>query len=200
MQVVNIKAESRTALGKKGAKATRKQGMIPCVLYGGDEVVHFSTTLNEIRDLIYTPDFKLAEVEVDGKPFRCIVKDKQFHPVNDQIIHLDFLRLAEGNAVKVQVPVRFRGTSPGVKSGGKLIQNVRTVKIKALPENIVDELTVDISGLELGQSIRIRDIQPGEGIEILNAPGIPIATVEIPRALRSAQQAAAAAAAPAKKK
>lgn len=197
MQVVNIKGELRSDLGKKGAKATRNNGQIPCVLYGGKEVVHFSTTYNEIRHLIYTPDFKIAQVEVDGKPFRCIVKEKQFHPVNDQIIHLDFLRLEEGHPVKVNVPVRFKGTSPGVKSGGKLIQNVRTVKIKALPENIVDELTVDISGLELGQSIRVRDVSPGEGVEILTAPGVPIATVEIPRALRSAQQAAAA---PAKKK
>lgn len=200
MQVVNIKGEIRTALGKKGAKATRNQGLIPCVLYGGDEVVHFATTLNEVRQLIYTPDFKVAEVEVDGKPFRCIVKDKQFHPVNEQIIHLDFLRLAEGHLVKVEVPIRFKGTSPGVKSGGKLIQNVRKVKIKALPENIIDEVTVDISNLELGQSFRIRDIKLGEGIEVLNAPGVPVATVEIPRALRSAQQAAAAAATPAKKK
>lgn len=193
MQAVNIKGELRTELGKKGAKATRDNGQIPCVLYGGKEVVHFSTTLSEVRSLIYTPDFKVAQVEVDGKPFRCIVKAKQFHPVTDQIIHLDFLRLEEGHLVKVEVPVRFKGTSPGVKNGGKLIQKVRTVKIKALPENIVDELTVDISSLDLGQSIRVRDIEPGEGIEILNAPGTPVATVEIPRALRSAQQAAAAA-------
>lgn len=200
MQVVNIKGEIRTDLGKKGAKATRNQGLIPCVLYGGDEVVHFSTTLNEVRHLIYTPDFKVAQVEVDGKPFRCIVKDKQFHPVNDQIIHLDFLRLAEGHPIKVEVPIRFKGVSPGVKSGGKLLQKMRTVKLKALPENVIDEIIVDISHLELGQSIRVRDIKAGEGVEVLNAPGIPVATVEIPRALRSAQQAAAAAAAPPKKK
>ncbi|MFN7117112.1 MAG: 50S ribosomal protein L25/general stress protein Ctc [Saprospiraceae bacterium] len=197
MQVVNIKGELRADLGKKGAKATRDNGKIPCVLYGGNEVVHFATTLNEVRHLIYTPDFKVAQVEVDGKPFRCIVKEKQFHPVNDQIIHLDFLRLEEGHPVKVEVPVRFRGSSPGVKNGGKLLQKVRTVKIKALPENIVDELTVDISQLDLGQSIRVRDVKPGEGVEILTSPGVPIATVEVPRALRSAQQAAAA---PAKKK
>lgn len=197
MQVVTIKGEIRTDLGKKGAKETRDNGKIPCVLYGGKEVVHFSTTLNEVRHLIYTPDFKVANVEVDGKPFRCIVKEKQFHPVTDQIIHLDFLRLEEGHSVKVEIPVRFQGTSPGVKNGGKLLQKIRSVKIKALPENIVDELTVDISHLDLGQSIRIRDIQPGDGIEILNAPGTPVATVEIPRALRSAQQAAAE---PAKKK
>ncbi len=192
MQVVKIKGELRQELGKKGADATRKKGMIPCVMYGASEVVHFSTTLNDVRSLIYTPDFKVAEIEVEGKTFRCILKDKQFNPVKDTIQHLDFLILIEGRPVKVDVPVRFRGTSPGVKVGGKLIQKVRTVKIKALPEKLVDELTIDISTLELGQSIRIRDLDVVEGVEILNSPSIPVATVEIPRALRSAQQAAAA--------
>ncbi|MDX1943358.1 MAG: 50S ribosomal protein L25 [Saprospiraceae bacterium] len=183
----------RNDLGKKGAKAVRKEGLIPCVMYGAQEVVHFSTTLSDVRHLIYSPDFKIAQVEVEGKSFKCILKDKQFNPVTDDIQHLDFLLLIDKRPIKVEVPIRFKGTSPGVKSGGKLLQKVRTVKIKATPEKLVDELTVDISHLELGQSIRIRDVQPGEGIEILNAPGTPIATIEIPRALRSAQQAAAAA-------
>ncbi|HMO38991.1 MAG TPA: 50S ribosomal protein L25 [Saprospiraceae bacterium] len=200
MQVIAIKGQPRTDLGKRGANAARKQGMIPCVMYGGKEVVHFMTSPSEVRHLIYTPDFKLAEVEVDGKTFKCILKDKQFHPVNDEIRHLDFLILQDKHPVKVEIPIRFRGSSPGVKLGGKLQQNLRTVKIKTTPENLVDELTADISTLELGQSIRIRDMKPGEGIEILSAPGTPIATIEIPRALRSAQQAAAAAAAGGKKK
>ncbi len=192
MQVITIKGESRNELGKKGANSTRKQGLIPCVMYGLNEVIHFSTTPNEVRHLVYSPDFKIAQVEVDGKNFKCILKDKQFNPVTDSIMHLDFLMLVEGRPVKVEVPVRFKGTSPGVKSGGKLLQKVRKVKIKATPEQLVDELMVDISHLELGQSIRIRDVKAGEGVEVLNSPGTPIATVEIPRALRSAQQAAAA--------
>lgn len=193
MQVIEIKGQIRNDLGKKGAREARKQEMIPCVMYGAKEVVHFTTTPSAVKNLVYTPDFKVAEVEVDGKKFKCILKDKQFHPVTDAIQHLDFLMLIEGHPIKVEVPIRFKGVSPGVKSGGKLVQKLRTAKIKALPEKLVDEVTVDISKLEMGQSIRIREIEPGEGIEILNSPGVPIATIEIPRALRSAQQAAAAA-------
>lgn len=194
MQVITIQGQIRNDLGKKGAKNIRKEGLIPCVMYGANEVVHFTTKASEVKNLIYTPDFKVAEVVVDGKPFKCILKDKQFHPVSDSILHLDFLMLIDDHPVKVNVPIRFRGTSPGVKSGGKLIQTVRSVKIKAMPDKLVDELLVDISKLELGQSIRIRDIEPGDGLELMSAPGTPIATIEIPRALRSAQTAAAAAA------
>lgn len=194
MQVVTIKGQFRDDLGKNGAKKIRKEGAIPCVMYAKEEVIHFSTTPNEVKDLIYTPEFKLAEIVIDGKSFRCIVKETQFHPITDAIMHMDFLILTEDRPVKVKVPVRFKGTSPGVKSGGKLVQNVRLVKIKALPEHLVDTVYVNISSLEMGQSIRVRDIEPGEGIEMLSAPGIPIATVELPRAMRSAQSAAAKAA------
>lgn len=195
MQVVTIQGQLREDLGKNGAKKARKAGHIPCVMYAKDEVIHFMTTPTEVKDLIYTPEFKLAEVVIDGKPFKCIVKDKQFHPITDAIVHLDFLILTEERPVKVEVPVRFKGTSPGVKSGGKLVQKVRLVKIKALPEKLVDTVYVDISQLEMGQSIRIRDIEAGEGIEMLNSPGVPIATIEMPRAMRSAATAAAKAAA-----
>ncbi len=194
MQVVTIQGQLREDLGKNGAKKARKEGSIPCVMYAKDEVIHFTTMPKEVKDLIYTPDFKLAEVVIDGKPFKCIVKDKQFHPITDAIVHIDFLILTDERPVKVEVPIRFKGSSPGVKSGGKLVQALRLVKIKALPEHLVDTVSVDISKLEMGQSIRIRDIEPGEGIEMLNSPGVPIATIEMPRAMRSAQMAAAKAA------
>ena len=189
MQTVAIKGEARTDLGKKFTKSVRNEGKIPCVLYGKDEVAHFSTTLKDIKSIVYTPEFKVAEIELAGNTYRCILKDVQYHPVTDEILHIDFLKLIDGHPVKVEVPIKFTGTSPGVKSGGKLIQQVRRIKIKTVPEKIVDELTLDISSLELGQSIRVRDIQAIEGIEIMNSPGIPVALVEIPRALRSAAAA-----------
>lgn len=192
MQVITINGQIRKDLGKKGAKAVRDQEQIPCVLYGGDEVVHFSTTPADVRHLIYSADFKIAEVVVDGKPFKCILKDKQFHPVTDAILHLDFLRLVDNQPVKVEVPLRFKGTAAGVKAGGKLLQKLRTVKIKTIPQKLVDEINLDVSHLELGQSVRVRDIAAIEGVEILNSPSIPVATIEIPRALRSAAQAEAA--------
>ncbi len=186
MEVVAIKGQGREGLGKKAAKAARNNGRIPCVMYGGGEAVHFTTSPTEVKNLVYSGDFKLAEIEVDGVSHKCILKAIQFHPVNEAILHIDFLRLIGGHPVKVEVPLRFKGTASGVKAGGKLLQTVRKVKIKTTPEHLVDELSVDISHLELGQSIRIRDIKPTEGVEIINSPGIPIATIEIPRALRSA--------------
>ncbi|MEL7220793.1 MAG: 50S ribosomal protein L25, partial [Bacteroidota bacterium] len=150
---------------------------------------HFTTTHKAVKPLIFTPDFKIGQVEVDGKTYRCIVKDVQWHPVTDEIVHIDFLRLIDGHPVKLQIPVTFTGTSPGIRAGGKLQQAVRRVSIKTTPENIVSKLTLDISSLELGQAIRVRDIEAIDGVEIMNPPGMPIATVEVPRALRSAATA-----------
>lgn len=189
MKTVAVAGKIRSAVGKKAAKAVRNNGEIPCVLYGGGKEIHFSTTLKEVKDLIYSPDFKLAEINLDGQSYKGILKETQFHPVTDEIVHVDFLQLVEGRKIKVEIPIKFTGTSAGLKSGGKLLQNVRRVKIKTTPEHLVDELTLDISSLGLGQSIRVRDIATHKGIEILNSPGIPLATVEIPRALRSATAA-----------
>ena len=189
MEAVAVSGQIRTDLCKKATKAIRNAKRIPAVLYSKDEVIHFSTTHNAVKSLVFTPDFKVTDVEVDGKTYRCIVKDIQWHPVSDEIIHLDFLHLSDGHTVKLQVPVRFTGVAPGIRAGGKLQQAVRRVTVKTVPEKMVTELTLDISKLELGQSIRVRDIAPIEGIEIMNPPGTPVGTIEIPRALRSAAAA-----------
>jgi large subunit ribosomal protein L25 len=194
MEYVTIKGDAREKLGKKWARAARREGAIPCVLYGGDEVIHFTTTHAQVKALVYTPAFKVAKLEINGQTIDCILKDIQFHPVTDAIMHIDFLRLVEGRTVKLQVPVRFIGASPGVKLGGKLQQKVRRIKIKTTPEYMVDALELDVSKLEMGHSIRVRDIKALEGIEIMQAPGTPVATVEIPRSMRSAEAGAAAAA------
>ncbi|MEL7163213.1 MAG: 50S ribosomal protein L25 [Bacteroidota bacterium] len=191
MQTVQVSGEVRENLGKKYSKATRREGLVPAVLYGAGDPVHFTIKPLDVRALIYSPEFKIAELTVNGKTHRAIVKDYQFHPVTDQLRHIDFLALQDGHPVKVQVPVTFEGTSPGVRGGGKLQVAVRRVKIKTTPENLVDKVVLDISELELGSAIRVRDIQPMEGVEIMNPGGTPVATVEVPRALRSAATAAA---------
>ncbi|MCI5081849.1 MAG: 50S ribosomal protein L25 [Saprospiraceae bacterium] len=191
MESIAVSGQPRTETGKKASNKDRANQNIPCVLYGGDEVQHFTTTFNQVKPLIYTPDFKLAEIELGGTKLKAIVKDVQWHPVTDEVIHIDFLRLVDGHPIKLQVPVRFKGSSPGVKLGGKLIQNLRRIKIKTTPEHMVGELFLDISKLELGHSIRVRDIEPNEGVEIMNPPATPVALVEIPRALRSAAAAEA---------
>lgn len=195
MDYVSVAAEKREDLGKKGNKAVRKEGKIPAVLYGGANTVNLKVEPMAVRDVIYTPDFKLAELDVDGSKHKCFVKDIQWHPVTDEILHIDFLELVEGKPVKVNVPVRYKGTSPGVKVGGKLMTQMRSVKIKCTPENLVDELHLDISGLELGQAIRVRDIEVPANIEVMSVAAAPVANVEVPRALKSAATAEAKAAA-----
>lgn len=191
MNTVSINVTPRTDLGKKATKATRREGLIPCVMYGGNDPMHFTTTHNDVKSLIYTPDFKVAEVNVDGGTHKCIIKDVVFHPVKETVQHIDFLRLTDGTPVKVELPVRFKGSSPGVRAGGKLIQSMRRIKVKALPENLVDELVLDIGSLELGDAIRVRDIDAVEGIQVMSPGATPVASVEVPRALRSAATAAA---------
>lgn len=197
MDSVTIVTQERAEVGKKGAKAVRKEGLVPAVVYGGDKVYHFSASQKDFKPLVYTGDFKLANIEMDGKSLKCIVKEMQFHPVTDNLVHIDFLELVPNKSFKVELPVKFKGSAPGVRTGGSLNQKVRRVKVKTTPEKLVSELFVDISALELGSSVRVRDIEVGDGIELMTAEAIPVASVEIPRALRSAaseeEDAAAAA-------
>ena len=200
MEVVKVSGDVRENLGKKASKDARRNGKVPAVVYGIGGPVHFSIDPLSVRDLVYTPEFKLAELNVGGEVYRTIVKDYQFHPVTDELRHIDFLALEDGRTIKVEVPVTFEGTSPGVRGGGKLQVSVRRIKIKTTPEHLVDHVSLNISKLELGQSIRVRDIAPIEGVEIQNPGGQPIATVEVPRALRSAATAEKKAAEQAAKK
>ena len=190
MQTVSFTAEKRPE-GVKAA-AIRKEGRIPAVLYGPDVLEQISVIQNDVKHLIFTPDFKMGEVEVGGAKHKCIIKDIQYHPVTDNIRHIDFLALKPGTKVKLSIPVRFKGVSPGVKSGGSLMVSVRRVKVKADPANLVDELFVDISELELGDAVRVRDIEKVDGIELLVDGATPVAIVEVPRALKSAEAEAEA--------
>ncbi|HKK73881.1 MAG TPA: 50S ribosomal protein L25 [Saprospiraceae bacterium] len=191
MEIVAVSGKLRKEVGKKASAKVRAEGLIPCVMYDAEQVIHFSADFKDVKKLIYTPKFKLAELTIDGKTHKCILKDYQMHPVTDEVTHIDFLHLVEGNPVKIEVPIQFTGSSPGVKSGGKLQRLVRRVKIKVYPNYIIDKVVLDVSSLEMGQSIRIRDIDPIEGVEVMTSPGVPVAIVDVPRAMRSAQTAAA---------
>ena len=184
MANVIINGILRSDTGKKASKAARNAGEVPVVMYGPKEVYHFTAKTTDFKGIIYTPDFKIAEVHFEGKTYRCILKDKQFHPISEQLLHVDLLILTDGHPLRVNIPLRFRGSSPGVKVGGKFMQQVRTIKVKTVPEKLISEVIIDISKLELGQSVRVRDIDVIEGVEIMSAPGTPVATVEVPRALR----------------
>ena len=184
MEIVSISTATRSDVGRKGTKAVRNSGAIPAVLYGGGEVKHFSTSIKDVKPLIYTPAFKVAELDIDGAKHKAIVKDIQFHPVTDAVMHMDFLKLIDGVKVKVNLPIKYEGTSPGVKEGGKLLSALRTVRVKTVPEKLVDKLIADISTTKLGESIRVRDLIVGEGIEVMTDPNIPVAAVNVPRVLK----------------
>ncbi len=186
MKSIAITGNQRTDFGKKSTKLTRREGLVPCVIYGSGNNVHFTSDSKSFKNLVYTPDFKVANITVDGNDYKCIVKAIQFHPVTDKIQHIDFLQLVDGNKMKVEIPIRFKGVAPGTKAGGKLTQKLRRVKIKTTPEYLVDELFVDISDLQLGSSVKVKDIELKEGMALETSAGIPVASVEVPRALRSA--------------
>jgi large subunit ribosomal protein L25 len=185
MEVIKVKGEIRTDLGKKATKALRQEGLIPCNLYGKNTSLHFSANPIDFKDLIYTPDFKKAEIELDGEMHRCILKKVDFHPVTDEILHVDLLKLVEGRKVRVQIPVHLQGTAPGVTDGGRLVQTLRKVEIKTTPENLINELFIDVSEMVMGDTVRVRDIGEDENFEIVNHPSIPIASIQVPRTIKT---------------
>jgi large subunit ribosomal protein L25 len=188
MKTLEIIGFKRANLGKKESKDLRAEGNAPCVLYGGDEQVHFYAPMILFRDLVYTPDAHLVDLNIEGKKYSCILQDIQFHPVSETILHADFLQLFEDKPVKMDIPVKYEGTAPGVIAGGKLISKLRKITVKALPANLPDYIPVDISKLALGKSVKVNEVKP-ENFEVLNNPHTSIATVEIPRALRGKQTA-----------
>lgn len=183
MKTITIEGKAREAIGKKNAKLIRREQLVPCVLYGGDKNLHFSANSKEFKTLIYTPEFYKVNLSVDGGTYDAIVKDVQFHPVKDNITHVDFLELKEGRSFTTEIPVKLEGTSPGVKEGGKIAVKVRKLSVKCTPDSLVESIPVDISQLVLGKSVRVGDVKI-DGVEILNSPGIPVVSCEIPRALK----------------
>ncbi|MBK9270194.1 MAG: 50S ribosomal protein L25 [Saprospiraceae bacterium] len=192
METVRIQGLLRDKNGKEAAKRYRAQGLVPCVLYSKDDHVQFCVNPADLKHLVFSPDFKVAEIDIQGKAYKCILKEIQWHPVTDAVVHIDFLQLIPSVPVKVELPIRLKGAAQGVKSGGKLIQRMRMVKIKTVPENLISEMQADVTNLDLGQTMRIRDIRTEKGVEILTPAATPIVSIEIPRALKTAEAAAPA--------
>lgn len=190
MKSIAISGSRRENVGKRDAKELRYQGQVPCVLYGGNEQVHFAVFAADLKGLVYTPDAMMVDLNIEGKQYKAIMQDIQFHPVTDLILHIDFLELISNKPVVMSIPVRFTGTSPGVKAGGKLVQKLKAIRVKGLPADLKDTVEVNIDQLELGKSIRVSDISL-EKLEILNSKADSVVTVETSRALREAEAAAA---------
>lgn len=189
MEIVKLEAQKREHVGKKATKATRGSNLVPCNLYGGGENISFAVDYNPLKKGIYTDKFMIFELNIGGSKKRAIVKEIQFHPVSDLMLHVDFQELVDGKQVKTEVPLITKGFSKGQQAGGKLEVKLRKIKIKTDAKSIPSFLEIDVTSLELGKSLRVRDI-PVNGFEILNSPAIPVVTISIPRALRSAQASA----------
>ena len=197
MKTITIEGQLRTETGKKNTRALRSQGLVPGVIYGGSQEVNFAAPVLSFKNLVYTAEFQLAEINVDGKSYRCILKDVQLDKVTDQLAHLDFLELVEDKKVVATIPIHFTGTAAGVKGGGKLVTKMKTLKVKTFPKHLKEFIDVDLTNLELNQNIRVEDVKD-PNYEILNSPRIPIASVVMTRQLKQEEAATApAAAAPA---
>jgi large subunit ribosomal protein L25 len=195
MKSITIEGQLRTESGKKSTRQLRSQELVPGVIYGGEKEVNFSAPAKAFKPLVYTGDFQVAEVSVEGKTYRCILKDLQFDKVSDHLIHVDLLELVENKKVVATLPIKFTGAAAGVKAGGKLVTKIKALKVKALPKDLRENIEVDITNLELNGNIRVEDVK-ADGMEIMNSPRIPIASVVMTRQLKQ-EEATAATATPA---
>ncbi|MFN5183186.1 MAG: 50S ribosomal protein L25 [Bacteroidota bacterium] len=196
MRTVSLSGSLRTNVGSKDAAQLRAKGLVPCVVYGGKEQVHFSVEERQFKPIIYTPEACVVEINVDGKQFKTVLQDSQYHKITDQIIHADFLEILPGKAVTMAIPVKLHGQSKGVKDGGKLVQKFRKMNLRGLIEKMPQNIDINIEDLAIGKSITPADISI-DGITILHPSNISIVSVA---STRNAVEETPAAGAPAAKK
>lgn len=189
MKSFAISGSPRENVGKRDAKELRYEGKVPAVLYGGATQTHFSVSAADLKAVVYTPVVHFIDLDVAGVKSQAIIKDIQFHPLTEQIIHIDFLLLDEKKPITIEIPVKLTGTSPGVKVGGKLVQKLRKLRVKALPKDHLDSIEVSIESLEVGKSVKVGEIK-FDNLTILNAKEDTIVSVTTSRALRQAEQEA----------
>jgi large subunit ribosomal protein L25 len=185
MKSLSIKGEARTSLGKKESKKLRAADKVPAVLYGGEETIHFSVDFAELRHLIYTPNVFLIDLDLNGTSYKAIMQDIQWHPVEEQILHVDFLKIGDDKPIKMDVPIKVSGHAKGIKAGGKLNTNLRRLKVKALASDLPDAIEIDVTKLGLGQSIKVADLNV-DNVEFLDPKSNVVVSVAITRAARSA--------------
>lgn len=195
MKSVAISGSIRSNVGKKDAKALRVSGLVPCILYGGSEQVSFAVEERAFKPLVYTPDVHVVELDLGGKSYKAVMKDLQLHPVTDKILHVDFLEVVAGKSVTMSLPVKFEGTAPGVRAGGKLLRKMRKISVRGPVDQIPEAILVDVSKLEIGAAIRVVDITV-PGLTLLDKPNNTVVTVRVTRNVVD-DSAAATAAAPA---
>lgn len=186
MKVLSINAVKREEYGKKAAKAVRREGLIPCVLNGAGEALSFSVDAKSVKPLIYTPNSYIVELNIDGTTYQAVMREVQFHPVREQILHIDFYRVQEGKPVAISIPVRLSGTAEGVKIGGKLALSARKLMVKAMVDQLPDEIVVDVTPLQVGQTIFVGDLKQ-ENVTFVTPATTAVCAVRVTRASRAQQ-------------
>jgi large subunit ribosomal protein L25 len=185
MKTTEIVGFNREGLGTKASKMLRADGNVPCVLYGGKENFHFHSPVYLFKDLLYTPDAYIVNLNVEGVEKKAVLKDVQFHPVSDVILHVDFLEIFDDKAVAIDVPVITVGQAPGALTGGQVYIKNKKLRVKAIPSKLPENVEVDISSLELGSSMQVKDLDVSD-YEILTNSKVSIVQIIIPRALKAA--------------
>jgi len=199
MITITIEGQIRTEFGKKATRQLRLEEKVPAVIYGGATEINFAAPATAFKNIVYTPDFNVVNATIDGKAYRCVLKDLQFDKVSDQLIHVDFLELVDDKKVTVILPIKFTGAPAGVKAGGKLVTKMKSLKVKLLPKYLRENIELDITNLALNENIRVQDVK-ADNMEIMNSPRIPIASITMTRQLKQEEASAPkAAAAPAAK-
>ena len=185
MKSIQINGTARNDFGKKFAKAARREGQVPCIIYGGGEEIAFTIDAKELGQLIYTPNSYIVELNIDGKIEKAVMREVQFHPVREQILHIDFYRVDDNKPVAIAVPVRLTGNAEGVKIGGKLALSARKLVVKALVDKLPDEIVVDVTSLKVGQTIFVGDLK-FEDLTFVTPATTAVCAVRVTRATRSA--------------
>ena len=180
MKSVSISAEKRVDLGKKEAKALRAAGKVPCVVYGGENIQHIAATETAFNNLVYTPNVYTVAIDIEGNTVNALIKDIQFHPVTDKIIHVDFIELTPGKEVNTEIPVVITGNAIGVRNGGKLRKTLRKLSVRSTPENLPDAITLDITDMKIGHKIYVRDID-ADKFDILTSGNAVVVAVKTAR-------------------
>jgi len=180
MKTVSISGSLRENVGKKDAKMNRRLGKVPCVLYGGKEQIHFIADKKSFTDVIFTPEVYIINLNIDGKAIPAVLQDVQWHPVTDEILHVDFLEVLEGKPLIIGIPVILEGNSIGELQGGKLISKLRKLKVKALIEDLPDNIVISIDKLNIGDSVRVEDIK-NDKLEFLDPATAIIVGVRVTR-------------------
>jgi large subunit ribosomal protein L25 len=200
MKSITIKGSERESVGKVATKALRNAGMVPCVIYGGSQPVHFAAEVKAFKSLVYTPNAHTVVIELGSNTYNAVLQDSQFHPVSDAILHIDFFQLSDDKEIIMEVPVKITGTSPGVLLGGVLNLNQRRLRVKALPKNLPDFVEANIAELQMGNKLYVTKLET-KNFKLMHPDNTVVCQVKISRAaMKAAQEAAKAAKAPAKGK